>query len=353
MMSPHLSEHLHAAHYLTAADVVPFLVLLSLETGLEIECCKTLIIDCLQNASTGTVEIAYLKRRARGAEHKTIRIRDHGSTTPGGLIRRLIELTASARRYHPSSSLWVYYRSGALSAGVRQPKETIDAWISRHGIEDDDGQPLRLRLSQLRKTHKALWYQKAEGHMARFAVGHSVDIAARHYADIPALRPLHEATIAAAFEDALGAAAPRVITPEQETDWSEDPDSLPDLPSGSDVGSLLSGDQDVWLASCGGFYASPYGIAGSPCPIPFWGCLECSNAVITARKLPAILGFLGFIEAQRQGLSAGDWAAKFGRAHTRITGQILPAFSDAVIAGARAALVADPPLAYLPPEASA
>jgi hypothetical protein len=353
LMSPRLSEHLHAMHHLTSADVVPFLVLISLETGLEIECCKTLTIDCLQNASAGTVEIAYLKRRARGAEHKTIRVRDRGSTTPGGLIRRLIELTAPARRHHSSPSLWVYYRSGALTAGVRQPRETIDAWTARHGTVDDDGRPLRLLLSQLRKTHKALWYLKTEGHMARFAVGHTVDAAARHYADVPSLRPLHEATVAAAFEDALAASAPRVLTPEAEAAWRADPESITDLPIGSDAGALLAGDQDVWLASCGGFYASPYGVAGSPCPIPFWGCLECSNAVITARKLPAILSFLAFIEAQREGLPAGDWAAKFGRAHARITGHILPAFSDAVVADARAVLAADPPSAYLPPEARA
>jgi intergrase/recombinase len=60
-----------------------------------------------------------------------------------------------------------------------------------------------LRLSQLRKTHKALWYLKTEGHMARFAVGHTAEIAARHYADIPSLRPLHEQTVADALEEAL------------------------------------------------------------------------------------------------------------------------------------------------------
>ena len=62
---------LHAAHYLTAHDVVPLLVLLSLETGLELECCKSLTIDCLRNASGGTVDVAYTKLRAHGAEHSS------------------------------------------------------------------------------------------------------------------------------------------------------------------------------------------------------------------------------------------------------------------------------------------
>jgi hypothetical protein len=161
-----------------------------LETGLEIECCKTLTVDCLQNAPGGTVEVAYLKRRARGGEHKRLRVCDGGSTTPGGLIRRLIELTAAARRHHPSDSLWVYRGAGAFTAGIRHP-QMLDAWTRRHGVVDDDGRPLRLLLCRLRKTHKALWYLKTEGHLARFAVGHTPEIATRHYADVPALRPLH------------------------------------------------------------------------------------------------------------------------------------------------------------------
>lgn len=346
LTSPRLVERLHGAHYLTAADIVPFLVLLALETGLEIECCKTLKVDCLRNAAAGTVEIAYLKRRARGAEHKTIRVRDGGSTTPGGLIRRLIELTAAARRHRPSDSLWLYYRWGALSAGILHPRATIDAWTARHGITDDDGRPLRLVLSSLRKTHKALWYLKSEGRMARFAVGHTAEVAARHYADVPALRPLHEATVAAALEDAL--AGPRIIADSDEA-GPEMPDGDGDPPISPDALSA----QELWLASCQSFYASPFGEAGAPCPTPFWGCLACSNAVITARKLPAILSFLAFVEGERTGLSATDWAAKFGEVHTRITRQILPAFSATVLAQARASLADEPPAIYLPPEVRA
>ena len=83
-LNQHLAEELHGRRYLTEDDVIPFLVLLALETGLEIECCKTLTVDCLRNPSGGTVEITYLKRRARGAEHKFLRARDASPTTPGG-----------------------------------------------------------------------------------------------------------------------------------------------------------------------------------------------------------------------------------------------------------------------------
>ncbi|MGZ8282290.1 MAG: hypothetical protein ACXWUN_04970 [Allosphingosinicella sp.] len=349
-----LIEELHAPHHLLARDLPPLLVLLSLETGLELECCKALTIDCLRNPSAGTIAVTYLKRRAHGAEHKSLRVRDGGIGTPGGLIRRLIEVTAMARRHCPSDNLWVYLRRGRLRSGIDHWQEMTDVWTRRHALVDDDGQPLRLLLSRLRKTHKALWYRKTEGHMARFAVGHTVEVAARHYADIPSFRPLHEATVADAFEEAVAAArAPTLLSPEQEADWRAAPEHADGIVAPDAVVPLLDGDQDVWLASCAGFYASPHGQPGEPCPQPFWGCLDCGNAVITARKLPAILAFLAFTEAERKGLAASDWHAKFGHVHARITSQVLPAFSETVIAEARAALSMSPLPLYLPPEVRA
>jgi hypothetical protein len=346
-----LTDSLHAAHHLTASDVIAFRVLISLETGMEAECVKALEVDCLRNPLAGTIEVAYVKRRARGAEHKTMRLRDGGSTTPSGLIRTVVKLTAAARRHHPASGLWVHYNSGKLGHVVPYMRERIDAWTARHGIVDDEGRPLRLLLSRLRKTHKALWYLKTEGRMARFAVGHTREVAARHYADLPSLRPLHEAAVADAFTEVVAAATPIVLPPDREEEWRAAPILADGGAPRGDVEALLSGEQDVWLAACAGFYASPFGAPDAPCPQPFWGCLDCSNAVITARKLPAILAFLSFIEGERAGLSASDWQLKFGRAHARIVGQVLPAFSDKVVAEARR--TASSRMPYLPPEARA
>ena len=58
------------------------------------------------------------------------------------------------------------------------------------------------------------------------------------------------------------------------------------------VTALLGGEQDVWLSSCRDFFDSPFGTPGAACPTPFWACLGCANAVITTRKLPALLSFL-------------------------------------------------------------
>ncbi|BBB11093.1 hypothetical protein [Sphingopyxis sp. FD7] len=346
-----LVDDLHGRHHLLARDLPALLVLLTLDTGLEPECLKTLTEDCLTNAHAGTVELRYLKRRARGAEHKSMRVRDGGGGTPGGLIRRLIGVTAAAREHLPGDYLWVYHNVGGLRAGIIDLKYQLPAWARRHGLVDDDEKPLHLLLSRLRKTHKALWYTKTEGHLARFAVGHSREVAARHYADLPSLRPLHEAAIADAFREAVAAAMPTVLPPAAEQALREAPEQAAPLMPPDTVGPLLDGEQDVWLAACAGFHSSPFAEAGSPCAQPFWGCLDCPNAVITARKLPGILAFLTFVEEQRRSLPASDWAAKFGRVHARITTQVLPAFSDAVVAAARRQMENE--RLYLPPEARA
>lgn len=329
--------NLHARRFLQADDIVTFFVLLSLETGLEPECLKALRADCLRNPASGTVEIEYCKRRARGSEWRRLRVRDGASSTPGGIIRTLIELTTAARKHKPSEGLWVYFHIGELRDRIgHYSDELLENWVARHGIVDDDRKPLRLLFSRLRKTHKALWYAKTQGDLSRFAVGHTPEVAARHYADLPSLRHLHEQAVADGLNDALTSALqPRILPPDDEAAAQKDPASLQLPVSAARARQVLAGKQDVWLASCAGFHNSPFATEGEPCSEPFWGCLGCRNAVITARKLPAIIAFLNFLVARRAEMTEEDWGLKFGHAWSRITQQVLPAFSHAVVTDAR------------------
>src|SRR3546814_4162686 len=103
-----------------------------------------------------------------------------------------------------------------------------------------------------------------------------------------------------------------MILPPQDEDRLRGELASPDPDDGGISTALLNGEQDVWLASCGNFYSSPFASAGTPCPTPFWACLDFRNAVMTAGKLPAILPFPSFVDAQRLGLSAAAWTAKLG-----------------------------------------
>lgn len=355
--NPHIKgpyfEDVHGRFHLTLVDAVGFLALLSLETGIEIECLARLRADCLKNPAKGFVDVEYMKRRARGMEWKRLRVRDGGTSTAGGLIRLALKLTARARRHHGGDALWTYI-SGFGFVASKDMGIKARYFARRHDLKDDDGKPLTLYLSRLRKTYKAEWYLKTNGQLEDFAVGHTVEVAANHYADIPALKRLHEQTVADALKDAHDAALkPRLITTADEDEILDNPATanLPVPPE--DAVAFLDGAQDVWLASCSGFYSSPFSTKGKACPVPFWGCLECSNAVITSRKLPTLVAFLDFIIAQREALSGADWAAKFGRAHARIADQILPAFPEAQVCAARAIAATRNDLLYLPPEAGA
>jgi hypothetical protein len=347
-----LSEDLHGGFHLIAADIIAFLVLLSLETGLEIECLKDLNADCLKNPSKGTVEIEYCKRRARGAEWKRLRVRDGGSSTPGGLLRLALRLSARARRHAETDRVWVY----CTSFGLITPKDLrhpTKRFIKRHGIVDDKGNALHVVLSRLRKTQKAEWYVKTNGQMEQFAVGHTPEIAANHYADIPALRHVHEQAVADGLQDALDAALkPRLIPLEEEEAIRADP-TMSDLSAiPEEVVAFLDGSQSA-VGELYRLLRQPVRDQGQSVSGPVLGCLECRNAVITSRKLPALIAFADFMIAQRAELMASDWAVKFGRAYKRITEQILPSFPEAVVAASRVIAASRAEVLYLPPEAGA
>ncbi|AZO07744.1 hypothetical protein EJ074_00330 [Mesorhizobium sp. M3A.F.Ca.ET.080.04.2.1] len=349
-------DYLHGAFHLTTDDYYAFIVLVSLETGIEIECVRHLEADCLRNPSRGYVEIEYLKRRARGSEWKRVRVRDGGSSTPGSLIRLAISLTERARGHLGTTLLWARW-DGLGLATTEISRNYLAAFVRRHSLVDDAGNPLHLELSRLRKTHKAERYIKTHGQLDDFAVGHTVAVAAHHYADIPALRHVHEQTIADALNDALDSALnPTILPPDAERACCDRAEATEPLGSAEQKAPFFNGDQDqdLWLASCGAFYSSPFGSDGQACPTPFWGCLECKNAVITVRKLPALIAFAKFMVEQRRMMDAGSWRGRFGRAYHRITQQILPAFPDEDIRQAEdKALSAGNGLLYLPPEAFA
>lgn len=351
-LEPPPVEDLHAGFHLIRYDVVGFLVWLSLTTGMEIEALRGLEADCLRNPNRGYVEIEYRKRRAHHAQWKRLRVRDGGRETPGAVLRLAIKLTERARLHSGSSKLWVTWKPLRLSP-PKKLETCVAAFIEKYRIVDDDGKPLALNLSRLRKTQKADWYKRTGGQLENFAVGHTVAVAANHYADIPALRHLHEQTIAEALTDAMAPALrPRIVLPEEEARLrtSADKTGLPVPPE--KIGSLLDGEQDLWLAACGNFRASPFDREGEPCPTPFWGCLECTNAVITARKLPALIAFQAFMDEQRDALSPDDWNQKFDRPYRRIAEQILPVFAPSVVGNARVeAAGSSAQLLYLPPEA--
>ncbi|MQA63843.1 MAG: hypothetical protein GEU86_20780 [Actinophytocola sp.] len=326
--------------FLTTADLVPFIVLLICQTGLEPECAKGLQANCLINPARGFVSLAYVKKRARNASHKTIRVSDGGALHfPGGLIRLALRLTARGRQVTDTDALWADVRRDGVhtsfGTGGSFGRRTAE-WAAQHGLDtltDRGGVPVRLDLRRLRKAYKSRQYLQAAGVLDDFTTGHSKQVAAAHYADIDAHRELHEQAIEAGLGQALEVALPPpVVAGEQGQPLGDEAAAL----TPAQVSAALSEQSDVFLASCTDFYASPFArTKGAGCPVAIWGCLECPNAVYTTRHLPSLLSFTDFLHAQREDLSEAEWCARYGLAFDRITTGITPKFTTEQITTAR------------------
>jgi hypothetical protein len=356
---------LNASIFPTPVDLVPFWILLMLETGLPPSAALNLTTDCLHNSRNGRADLVYYK--ARAGRQIVEGVRDGNLNTPGGLIRAVISITKRLRNVFQmpdgtrAENLWLtissYHLCGQLSRfqTTTNGSGAIEKFCKIIGLVDDDGEPMdRFEPARLRKTHKALFYKQTKGQLEDLAHDHTTRVAIAHYGNIEALRETHERTVADGLNDALDSALKStILTPESEDSLSASEAVealLPTRISLPVLRSALAGESDVWLASCTGFFNSPWGSAGAPCPAATWGCLDCENAVITSRKLPAIFAFLDHMLREREVMDTEEWALKYGRAHTRITQQILPRFTSSQLIEARAIAASNQDLLYLPPE---
>lgn len=329
--------------HLIAAQAVPLLVALICLTGLEPECAKGLRAGCLSSPSpSGFVTLAYTKKRAHAQTSKTMRVRTGGISTPAGLISLAIGLTGPAREAAGTDALWV----GAGHDGLRAWFDTgyeltsqLRAWAGRHELDQLDdygGGKVRLDLRRLRKSVKSRRYLQTGGILDDFTAGHSKAVAARHYAGIGAHDAVHDQAVEDGLRQALHAGLPDPVTATADGEPLGVPGGAPSPLTPAQQHAAASAGQDVFLASCSGFYASPFArTPGGGCPVAAWGCLECPNAVFTERHLPSLTAFAAFTEAQREALDAAQWQARYGTAHHRLTTGIFPAFTPDQHARAR------------------
>lgn len=124
------------------------------------------------------------------------------------------------------------------------------AFLERHHLTslfEASGEEASLNLRRLRKTYKSCRYQQTGGVLEDFTEGHSPRVAAKHCADIEAHRPLHEEAVEKGLREALEAAleAPVVLD-----DQGRRLEYLCGRTAPEEVAVALSGDSDVWLASC-------------------------------------------------------------------------------------------------------
>ena len=328
----------------TVRDLVGFWALLLLQTGITPASAALLTTDCLANPSAGKVTLRHHKYRAgRARSERIARVRDGLGTSPGGLVRNLVEITARARRWAGSDALWVAVKekegfttraAGEFRArnGQNSPLQqfALDHHLVYEDAPPDGAEPLVVHGSRLRKTYVAAAYRAVGGDVGATAraAGNTARVAMHHYGDIASLGPLHAWTVADALYERVEAARASgrpTGSPEVVGTAPSPPTSAPDdEASATEV-------VEVQLADCHGFFNSPFAAAGEACPVSFTGCLQCPNAVVTADKLPTIITYLHHILGQRFSMSEDEWCEAWGADFVRIVDDIFPRFDTSTL----------------------
>jgi hypothetical protein len=313
-------KRIYAYLYLSSHDLIPFLTLFILKSGMELQSALELRSDCLSGSGGGYLMVSYNKRRAHRASPPPLRVKDGGRTTAGGLLRLVLRLTELSRRHSDDDLIFTAMKTRTREfAGLtaHDVQDACRAFTARHGICDDDAKPLgTIEFRRLRKTQKALRYMAARGQLDVMATGHSIEVAGTHYANVRALDDLHEEAIERALNEALAADTSgdaTVINADTESALAAGDRRVAQQLGLSD--EAARGGTDLWLARCRDFFNAPHGSPNTPCATPHFGCVGCANALVGPSKLPAVHAFSKHAERQAEALAEPVWEAIYGRAY--------------------------------------
>ena len=278
-------RRLYAYLYLSSRDLVPFVTLFILKSGMELRSALELRSDCLSGAGGGYVMVSYTKRRAGRVSPLPLRVKDGGRTTAGGLLRLVLRLTELARQHSDNDLIFTAINTGGpqFFAGLSEPRLRREsrAFTARHGIHDDDSKPLgAISFRRLRKTQNALRYIAARGQLDVMATGHSIEVAGTHYANVRALDDFHEQAVERALNQALGADTSGAAVMDEDTEAAlaaGDRRVAEQLGLSDEAPEQARGGTDLWLARCRDFFNAPHGSPNTPCATPYFGCVGCAN----------------------------------------------------------------------------
>ena len=354
--------------YPHAPDLVPFIILLSLKTGLNADSIMDLKRDCIIGTRGDKTVIQYTK--GRGSHELMTQAFSHkGAASPVGIIKTVLEMTScmvpmasleaknflwlacqhvtsvKGQKVSPLSQQYFYHLTNG-TADVGSP------FMERHGIRDEHGNVLAFGFKEGRTTHHTAAYVKS-GNLAwisqkklRHHGRRGVNTTAFHYLSNNATEPLHNRAIRHA-QDRTVQEARRVVITDEKLEKDDLATLARQLSESEDkLLSVLSGEQDVFIAQCLDFYNKPGGAPNTPCADP-WQCFTCKNALWTSRILPRLIKFSWFMEEQQKLLTPQDWHNKFALPYTVIQKDILPRFQTRTIEWAKAQ-AKDTPF-YVPP----
>ncbi len=338
---PYRKDDVFSHLYPFAEDLIPFINLLAKTTGRNESSILNLKRDCLQAVDERYI-LWYPKDRGASRLYKKV-ISSEGPFSPVALIKTLLGITEPLVRFAEPEDKELLFLGFTLKSRLGSTVKRLDpayikyqmnrdgGWADRNGLVDDSGAPLKISLRRWRVFYLTLRYKRT-GQLGRVSrdAAHTLSRTTISYLDNQGTKHIHEQATEAGIKAAVNLARPAVLPDESVARAAELLGTSEPVATG-----ILKGEQDVFFASCKDFYNRPGGPENTPCDKP-WGCLECSNAVITRHVLPRVCAFKNFMAEERRAMPEGDWDAKFGKAWQILQESIFPKFSAQALSEAEA-----------------
>ncbi|MET7989049.1 hypothetical protein [Streptomyces sp. NPDC005281] len=328
--------------FVVAEDLTPLLVYAAGLTGRNPETLKELPAEH-RLVEDRAVAVTLVKRRRGKANSRTS---VHWSVdadparqlrTAGSFYLLLHRIMARSRGFSATASVWSIWAGNghgavhnASTGGHTGPfdaelarKLHLGHWAQEHGLSGDDGAPLQMKLTRIKKTVEARTAKQVGGHLPSARLTNTAETSFAHY-----LRgdPFITEWAAEVLTDAI-------------TDAEQHARAVVLRLGGADAGTVAedvrqraaAGELDTLAAACADIEHGP---DGGRCRESFLACFGCPNALVLERHLPALLALTDTLREDLQRREAEQWAARHGATWQIITRDILPRFSPAQRAAA-------------------
>lgn len=283
---------------------------LALRAGLNTHPALDMEVDCMQPHPLvkGQYLLEFVKHRSKSVRKRPTRqpkVDQERALAAGdvaAIVQFTIKVTGPLRSKAPKSiakKLWLFESEAQTNAGTISVlnKSNLSDGIrrirNRHGLEGDDGKPMRLNLSRLRKTFSnSLWrLSGGDVRVVAAALGNVPRVVDDHYLE---------------------------VTEEMERNHAFVGRSLVEKWRGDDpTGSQVDDDaprENTPVGSCSDpFNGDKAPKDGNAC-IDFLSCFSCKSYVLVEdpRDLHRLFSFYYFLDGERERIGISAWAERYG-----------------------------------------
>lgn len=326
-----------------SAALVVYLLTLAVRTGANTTPLLEMKRNCLKPHPfmPNMMLLETFKRRGNATQLKSLRFsKEEDRLLPiamdgVALVRKALAMTqplADSARDDLKHFVWLYIRTGIGD----KPRDVtrlsgsalclgIQALINRHQLKADDGAPLRINASRLRKTMEDRLWQLSDGDLIVTAalMGHTPQVADNHY--LACTRSMRED---ATF---VGEALPDIYR-----NGEHDDNNGKVIPIAPIVATRVGGCKDP-------YYGDKAPRDGTPCD-DFFACFSCrSYAIVGAPDdLHRLFSFYWFLEREKDHARSSDWRAQFHHTMRLIDTFTVDKFDSTLVQAAKERARVDP-----------